>query len=629
MAFPTFAVDPLFITDAKDAVITFRKLCKDNKPDQRDERAQAAAALLETVVPGWTAKLTKKLARQLEGGEILLRETGPLPDQAAPLLELVKRSKLVDCDALGEFLRENAAAGIRSAPLEWAFVFDGIIGQPVGGKTPANPLLLTLELDDWQRYPTLANSHEVFDCLNTCLLLSDSKNCEAIDAFGLSLEGHQEPMPKLMLPKSGEKPLRSMFGDVPANFRYHRAGAASFPVGNESRLRMLSAGKWILSPEHEGKTWAFLTQKTKLGRQDIHPTLVVIAPETMPPAPLALGQLFAPLSAQAEHTSHEKGFAAIAADVTLALQGIWKGNLSIPIHVAVITTFDKGRYKLLMSNTYTAAHFIDSARLWQEGCQNIPPMLFKAVAGKKTWTIAPDIPLPSEVIPLFASVWLRAGQECRTTRQVAQDLPARLLLGTGPIAHDLAMELLRQHLDDHAPVLLMLGASRIKEREAKLPAKPPFRIEILPPVLGLLLLKSGRRLEDYMQDAYFLIGQMLSFADTLHEQYCMAVRNKDVPPALLGNTLMRTALENPLEAMNQLTERILVYQGWARSSQKEDSRLAKWVLGQFGSISDRLHSAGIPEVVTPTGKAELLLGYLASAPKKAVVEETAQDAGKE
>ncbi|MEA4857094.1 MAG: hypothetical protein AAGU21_01140 [Solidesulfovibrio sp.] len=627
MAFPTFAVDPLFVTDDKEAMTTFRKLCKENAPDKRDARAQAAATLLETTAPGWTDKLTKKLARQLEGGEILLRETGELPDQAAPFLELVKRSKRIDSVSLGAFLREKAAAGIRAAPLDWAYAIDAIIG--VGGTTQANPLLLTLELNDWRRYPTLANSPEVFDCLNACLAASPSQEAETMDAFGLPLAGHQEPMPKLVLPKSGEKPLRSMFGEVPANYRYHRADSASFPVGHEARMRMLSAGKWIMDPEREGKTWAFLTQKTKLGRQDIQPTFVVIAPEDMPPAPPALGQLFAPLSAQAEETAHQKGFAAIAADVAQALRGIWNGDLSMPIHVAVITTFDKGRYKLLMSDTYTAAHCIESARLWQQGCQNIPPMLFEVTVRKKTWTVAPDIPHPSEVIPLFASVWLRGGQECRTTRQVDQDLPARLLLATGPVAQDLAMELLRQHVDDHTPVLLALGVSRNMGQEAVIPAKPPFRIEILPSVLGLLLLKSDRRLEDYMEDAYFLVGQLLSFADTLHEQYCLVVRNKDVPPALLGNTLMRSALENPLEAIDQLTERILVYQGWARSSQKEDSRLAKWVLGQMGSVTDRLHNVGIPEVVTPTGKAELLLGYLASPPKKPAVEQTAQDAGKE
>lgn len=625
MAFPTLTVDPLFAVVDNVALNAFRKTCKNNEPDKVVNLAQAASGLLDTTSACWTGKMQEKLARQLLGGYLLLEKTGPLPLKAAPFVELVARCGKVDGNALGEFLRERVIEGISTSPLEWFPLLDGIMAlRKERKKLPSSTLLVTMELDDWPHYTSLANSPEVFDALNTCLLTKCESETETTDSFGYSLAGYQEPMPKLLLPKCGEKPLRSMFGKVPANYRYLRADAESFPVGNDVRMCILSAAKWIMDSDREGKTWAFLNQKTKYGRTTIDPTFVIIAPQNMPPTVPALGQLFAPLSAKAEHVAIERGFAAIAEDVTRSLRGAWENDLTIPIHVSVITSYDKGRYKLLMSDTYTAEHFVNSAKLWQDGCTNIPPIRFRIIENKKSRIVNPDLPLPSEVPPLLATVWLRSGEECRTTRQVAQDLPARLMLSSGPIAHDLAMSLLRQHLDDQVPILLTLGLSRVNDRVVKIPKETPYRIAILPSVLGLLLLKAGRRMEYYMKDAYFLVGRLFNLADTLHEQYCLEVRG-DVPPGLLGNSLMRTALENPIEAIEQLADRMLVYQAWARSSQKENSKLAKWALGQFGSVSEALKECGVPNVVTPTGKAEMLLGYLAGALKKDTAKESSQE----
>lgn len=631
MGFPTLAVGPLLALEDTAPLTAFQKACKASGPEAPAKLAAAVSGLLDAAEPGWTPETHAKIQRQLRGGERLLEATGPLPPQAAALDELIRRCVMVETATLEAFLRERAAADLRAAPLEWAPVVKGVAGVfKKDGTLPTSDLLLTFEPDDWQRFPSLANSPRVFDCLSELLLSAGPASTEAVDAFGLPLAGHLEPMPKLMLPKSGEKPMRSMFGEVPANYRYSRADSVSFPVGSEARERMIAASKWIMDPEREGRTWAFLNQKTTLGRASLDPTIVLIVPQEMPPTPPALGRLFAPLSAQARQEATARSFAAAAEDVASALRGAWRGDLSVPIQVSVITSYDKGRYKLLMSAAYSAEHFIDSARGWQAGCANIPEMRFLVASAKDEYALVPDVPLPSEVSLLLATVWLRSGEDCRTTRQVPQDLPAKLLLEGGPQGHDLALALLRQHLDDHVPVLLALGQSgkkkdKEKRRAFKAPRAVPYRIEILPSVLGLLLHKAGRPKEVYMKDAYFLVGRLLNLADTIHEQYCLAVRKGSVPPALLGNSLMRTALQNPVEALEQLADRLLVYLAWARSSQEEDSRLAKWAMGQSAAMSEALHKVGVPSEVDPAGKAEMLLGYLAGPPKKSAPEEATQD----
>ena len=48
-----------------------------------------------------------------------------------------------------------------------------------------------------------------------------------------------------------------------------------------------------------------------------------------------------------------------------------------------------------------------------------------------------------------------------------------------------------------------------------------------------------------MRKPAFLIGRFLSLADTLHAEYCEVVRDGDMPPQLLGNALVPTAIQEP------------------------------------------------------------------------------------
>ena len=114
-----------------------------------------------------------------------------------------------------------------------------------------------------------------------------------------------------------------------------------------------------------------------------------------------------------------------------------------------------------------------------------------------------------------------------------------------------------------------------------------------------------------MKNAAFNVGRMLALADKLHEQYCRHVRKNEVPPQLIGNALMHTALDNPTKGLARLSERLPIYQAWATKVQGDDVELAKWVLGQMGQVSADLENADIPKQTDDAVKAQILLGYLA------------------
>jgi hypothetical protein len=128
-----------------------------------------------------------------------------------------------------------------------------------------------------------------------------------------------------------------------------------------------------------------------------------------------------------------------------------------------------------------------------------------------------------------------------------------------------------------------------------------------------------------MKGPPFLVGRLLSLADQLHVQYCHGVRKgKDgkaqVPPQLAGNALVSTALDSPQRAFVLVMQRIKPYYAWAQTVQGGDEvRLAKWLLGEFSRVSDRITAAidegHLPTSCSETAKAELLLGYLARSEK--------------
>jgi hypothetical protein len=132
--------------------------------------------------------------------------------------------------------------------------------------------------------------------------------------------------------------------------------------------------------------------------------------------------------------------------------------------------------------------------------------------------------------------------------------------------------------------------------------------------LGILLDAIGRRKETYMSGTAFLVGRLLSLADTLHREYCKHMRGGAIPPQLIGNGLMPAAADSPKDAVDRLRERMMPYKAWADKGDSEEYRLAKWAVGQMGQVCQRLSELELPSETDQAFRAELFLGYMARPP---------------
>jgi hypothetical protein len=200
-----------------------------------------------------------------------------------------------------------------------------------------------------------------------------------------------------------------------------------------------------------------------------------------------------------------------------------------------------------------------------------------------------------------------------------------LLLERGPVLHAIAARAVRTLVANSLSLVLALGWSHAQGLVHPMGKKYGKHALLVPSIFGLLLAKLGRLKGEYMKGPPFLVGRLLSLADQLHVQYCHGVRKGQVPPQLVGNALMATALETPTKAVAMLSQRILPYQAWARTAQTKESdsedvkknvRFAKFFLGELGRVSDELKGAELPKTCVDSEKAEMLLGYLARSEKR-------------
>jgi hypothetical protein len=458
-----------------------------------------------------------------------------------------------------------------------------------------------LDICDWNSFPI--TSTNTVDFLNAVLIQTKCNvgNSNTNDAFGELLDGGDDTLPTITLQFIGKVGLRSMNHESPCQYRYGTIDAKSFPVGQESRKRAQSALLWLGNKDFEGQTW---------GRADIK-ELIFAYPAVIPKKPIKLIACFG----TQQNDDSEARFANAAKDAIDGLKGISKDLRNLELRVFSLKKMDttSSKTKVVFHRNYSAQRLIDAAKDWQDGAENIPIINILSWGEKKgeIISIQPEIPFPLQIAPCLNRVWKQDGKSECEALIIARSQGIELLLDEHP--ERFVPHLLSIALQNGKGLLLSLGSNINQGIAISIKGYDKHKL-LIPSILGLLLHKLGIRKGSYMSNAPFLVGRMLKIADELHALYCKEVRKNNLPPQLLGNSLMTAALDSPNQALSLLSRRFLPYQAWARTNSSESAGLSRYFLKQFEEVE--LAGAEIPERLKDAERAQLLLGYLAANPKK-------------
>lgn len=464
-------------------------------------------------------------------------------------------------------------------------------------------LSVFLDISDWNNYPVAHERMMAF--LNERLLNKNtfrSSSKFGVDAFGSkSEEGDQkDKLPEVKLPILGGVKLRAMNSESPCQFRYGTIDAASFPIGQESRKQTKGALEWLGNPALEGQTWGRAAGKE----------LIFAYPGIIPATP---PKLVTCLGARKEGDKSAR-FIEYARDIIGQLKGINRDLKQVELHVFSLRKMDKARTKVVFHRNYSAERLAIAADKWESGCGNIPVISIHAW-GEEKGAIAdvfPETPFPLQIASYLNRVWKMDGSTDNEVDVVAPTIGIELFFNAKDTRY--LFRLLSIAIQNSKGLFLSMGGNMHKGERISLAGYEKQK-QFMPSILGLLLHKSGIGKEQYMANAPYLIGNLLKVADDLHALYCREVRKGNLPPQLIGNSLMVAALESPVQALSQLALRLPPYLGWARTNNTEKAGLSRYFMKCFGEIEAKIQGQPLPIRLNDAERAQLLLGYLATLEK--------------
>lgn len=614
VSFPSFNIVPLYKVTGQEEerkkVAEFKKQLLSRTPPDLAVRQEKLKELVNRGGKLWTGNKSDRISKCLKTIPKQVAELlGKLPADCKAIGELIHRTSQLDTETLFESL----AAFLRSALLEKPGCakdfFDLLFFYPRDIETKPKPVTLILELADQSAFSYPANHERVQRWMNERFLASEVQDSggSSKDAYGKPLAGWEETFPACRLSVLGNVILRAMSSESPCQHRYGLVDAQSYPVGSEARKAMKAGLEWLAGSERKGRTWCDVS-----GGNRGKPTILFAYPSALRANPPHIAGLFADSGDGQDPDG--ANFSACAERITVALQGIANEQTETEIRVFVLEKADKARTKVVCQGRYQAKRLIQSAQEWQSASRNAPEVRVRrfgaATAPSPIWEKS-LIPFPIEVVWCLNTVWQRQGTRAEQARGFSIEDGLNLLLDSGPRQQAIAGLALGTLTRNAASLLLAMGQAHHQGMVHHTPKKYGKQALLIPSILGLLLAKAGSMKGVFMHQPHFLVGRLLSLADQLHEQYCQKVRKGSVPPQLVGNALMSAALEQPTQALAILSQRILPYQAWAKSSQREEARLAKFFLGEMGQLSQELATYPLPTTCDDKAKAEMLLGYLA------------------
>jgi hypothetical protein len=527
-------------------------------------------------------------------------------------------------------------------------------GKDNRGKDKKISVLLILELDDGKSIHQSRLWDIISEVLPTNLAATqrEYRHYAASSAFGGEGTLLEEPFSAVKLPVLGARfPLISMASSADkakCNRRYGLTEYTVCPVTSGQCRRMAGALEWLVTRK-KGTTWQGMPSgrfemDPRTHKKKEKPDLLIVHVAEMPEIDVKTASYF---GTGAEVT--EAQFEVDAKAVCDALQAIVQVQPKSKLNLFLIRKVSDGQIQIALARSPFVKDVLDGAERWQTGAKNIPQVtmyLPETPWGKESLPAVaearPLTPYPDQVVRLLSRQWVRdgsspvgpAGKPQKAAQEIVGpgfgevlDLMLRSEGKWRPIAQQMLSLLIRRV----SPLLVGVFGSKHafagqmhshyfaylrEQREISLRAVAVF---------GILLDALESRKENYMKDAPYQVGQVLSLADTLHKDYCIVVRQGQLPNSLIGTSLMRRALDNPVGALADLSERIVEYIRWAKVVQiskdwpQNDQRRiaineARKKLRQYQPLTSELSSSDLPKECSDAMKAQILLGFLGTPP---------------
>lgn len=576
-------------------------------------------------------------------------------DSTVELLELLKKGKQSPEEFLRSFAEIMLDAGRRGGVAN-ELVLEVLFGKLNKGGREHWQCILFLDLEDLTLYKSAVADPGTAAAWSEALLSSNGGDAGQEAEIECALDGRTGPgignkMPNPNLPLLGGTYLFSMNAEIPCQSRYGRRSTALFPVTRHAVQGANDALLHMTARHHEGKTWSAVPSGT-----GDKPDLLIAYIEEEP-------DLAAPAAAFGTADEDEEDAAAEETASPSSQMSLFIGRLNAflqavgmesgpeirgarHLRLFVLSTIDKGRKQVLFDARYDVANIKDARNGWVYGAQNVPALQVQVFQGKgkKTRERSGSIPSPLAVARSFRDLWIRNGDRNEKVAGVSLGRLYKLLLEPD---EDEAGSLLKRYLPLKVDLLIAAGKPGRNETTGEVYVRTgaalsgPARLDLLTSVavFGILLNLLRRTKGTYMNERDYLLGQLLQFADRLHIVYCYGVRGGQVPPQLVGNSLMDQAGQNPAKALAILQQRLPVYERYAtqllhsaepilygnEEKDKEKARLARlkhkawkqagWIKATLARLSVDVHRLGLEPVTGPQGQAELLLGYLAAPGK--------------
>lgn len=627
-SFPVVRIkDPLCDVSQNDNIwkkLGFDEKGKRRKPSDHKDRLSALTDTLEDRCKLSTERDRQFWKRLKDKAKELLQHTNGNNSEDVTLREFVRRFREAanNPSALFRKIAECALRDLREARLDALDAVETLLvgkGPPdKSDKQPPMSVQLAFDLREDSRFPLQLYRQKVREYIKRILPMEQEVSKNRHPARLCALTGEQQPLqvspfPKVRLPiLNKDFPLVSMFREAACNTRYGLTDSFIVPVAKQTALQVQDALTWIVADERKGKTWRGVASgkfETSQGRKKESFDLLIAYVDGAPEIDANVANFFG-----TDEGVQQKQFEVDAQVVCKALDGIERERPGSKLNLFLLRKASEGQAHVAVAESPSVEEVLQASQWWQQAATNVPEVSLPLL-GKKG---EPHAPYPDQVVRLLSEEWVTNGTRSNKVRGIGLNDVLDLLLRKPGKYEAAAWHMLDLTMRRLASLLLgIFGEAHKPEKKQRWDDYPDHSREVAlrtVSTLGILLDAFGRKKETYMSGVAFLVGRLLSLADTLHREYCLHVRREDIPPQLIGNALMPVAADNPTDAVDRLRERIMIYKAWADKGKSEEFRLGKWAVGQMGQVSHQLSHSTLPTETDQTFRAELFLGYMARPP---------------